>query len=44
MRLERKDMYIQNGKNKSTGILREIHYIKQGTYQITADIRTNSWW
>ena len=33
----RKEGYvIESGRNKSTGILREIHYIKQGTYPIFA--------
>ena len=33
----RKEGYvIQNGRNKSTGILKEVHYIKQGTYNIVA--------
>ena len=29
---------IESGRNKSTGVLREVHYIKQGTYKITADL------
>ena len=35
----RKEGYvIESGRNKSTGVLREVHYIKQGTYKITADL------
>ena len=35
----RKEGYvIESGRNKSTGVLREVHYIKQGAYKITADL------